>query len=127
MYELDYDNPCPWTGKPKRKFVGLWNLDVAVMEYNRDKPYHSEDYTYTFQDGSTYSVVIETYQKPKTFTNKDWTSGDPPELKHWERMVNTKSFVIDGLGLDGDGKVFRTVGAAKRFVNQHLAECENSN
>jgi len=112
----------PMTGKHPRKFIGLWNLDAAVMVYNRDKPFQSIDYTYTFKDGSTFEVTIETYQKPKTFIDKDWKAGDPPELKHWEALVNTKSFVINGLGLSAEGKVFRTVSAAKKFVDQDLGQ-----
>jgi hypothetical protein len=128
MYEQDTTKPVnPFTGKHPMKFIGLWNLDVAIMEYNEKKgcKWHSEDYSYVFKDGSTFDVVIETHEKVIPFRNKDWEeSGDSDITKYYDGRVMTKSFIIDGLGVEGDDKTFRSIASAKRFVNEDLQKFE---
>jgi hypothetical protein len=129
MYETDLTQPVnPMTGQHPKKFIGLWNLDVAVMEYHEKHgiTYKSEIYTYVFKDGSPYEVLIESQEKIKIFVDKDWTTDMEPELKHWEARVHTKSFVIDGLGIPGEGRVFRSIGAAKKFIDADLKKFDKT-
>ena len=80
---------------------------------------NSEDFTYTFKDGSQLTVTIQQQQKTHTFVDKDWTPDQEPELKHWEANVYTKSFVIP----DWTDKVFRKLSSAKKFIKE---ECEKN-
>lgn len=127
MYAIDTTQPVhPMTGQHPRKFIGLWNLDVAIMEYNKKKNmmWIAEPYSYTFKDGSTFDVVIETHTKIIPFQNKDWEIGDCDSTKYYDGRVMTKSFIIDGLGVEGDDKTFRSIASAKRFVNEDLQKFE---
>jgi len=112
------------TGRPIKEFCGLWNLNVAIDEYHKKHGLtdRSEDYDYTFPDGSVWTIPILTKEKEHRFVDKDWTPDQDPDLKHWYRNVSTKSFVVPDL----TDETFRSIKSAKKFIDEEIARMEKA-